>query len=154
AYLRPIIAPIGGPKYSCQSASTSAKTAKPADTGDDRPMVCVSGVELQRADRERREIVGQRRPVGTCGCRIIRPPDTTVDSADIQNVRVSRMRRYSLNSSNDFVIGGYVFDLPSPGRTRALGYPIPSDNRTDRSELAERKRLQGCRPTSSLSFFL
>jgi len=35
AYLRPIIAPIGGTKYSCQGASISAKTAKPTDTGAD-----------------------------------------------------------------------------------------------------------------------
>jgi hypothetical protein len=50
SYLRPIIAPIGGTKYSCQGTSKSAKTAKPTDTGDERLVVYVSGVELQCAD--------------------------------------------------------------------------------------------------------
>src|SRR5262249_8252939 len=116
AYLRPIITPIGGAKYSCQGASTSAKTAEPADAGNERPVVYVSGVELQCADRERREIIGQRRPVRTCHSRITRPPDTTVDSPDIEDVRVSRMRCHSVNRSDHIVIGGYVFDPPIPDR--------------------------------------
>src|SRR5262245_808721 len=126
AYLRPIIASISGTKYSCQGASISAKTAVPADTGNERPAGWVSGIELQRADRERREIISQWRPGRTCGCRITRPPDTTVDSPDIEDVRVSRMRRHSVNRSIHLVIGGYVIDLPIPGRTTALGSPRPS----------------------------
>src|SRR5262245_12530317 len=128
AYLRPIIASIGGAKYSCQGAYISAKTVeKPADAGDERPVGWVSGVELQCADRGRREIVCQWRPVRPCGFRIVRPPDTTVDSTDIEDVRVGRMRRHGVNRSDHLVIRGYVFDLPILYRTRALGSPRPSN---------------------------
>src|SRR5215813_1772603 len=142
SYLRPIIPSIGGTKYSCQGASTSAKTAKPTDTGDERPVGYVSGVEIQCADRERREIIDQWRPVRTSGRRIIRPPNTTVDSPGIKDVRVSRMRRSGLDRSNHLVIGDYVFGLPIPGRTRTLGSPLPSNNASNSRELAERRRLQ------------
>src|SRR5262245_23845220 len=131
AYLRPIIASIGGTKYSCQGASISAKTAEPTDTGNECPAGSVSGVEFQCADRERGEIIGQWRPGRTCGCRITRSPDTTVDSPDIEDVRVGRVRRHSVNRSNHLVIGGYVLGLPIPGRARALGSPRPSKNASD-----------------------
>src|SRR5215471_2228658 len=116
AYWGPSIATIGGAKYSCQRASTLAKTAEPADAGDERLMGCVSGIELQGADRERREIIGQRRPVGACGRRISGPPDTAVDSPDIENARIGRMRRKGLNRSDHLVVGGDVFDLPIQSR--------------------------------------
>src|SRR5262245_18850167 len=150
SYLRPIIASIGGTKYSCQWASISAKTAKPTDTGNERLVVYISGVELQCADRERREIIGQWLPVRTCGCRIIRPPDTTVDCPGIEDVRVSRMRRRGLDRSNHLIIWDYVFGLPIPGRTRALGCPLPSKNAGNSRELAERRRPQVC----GLTYFL
>src|SRR5688572_1084974 len=118
-YSRPIIASICGAKYSCQWTSNSPETAEPTNAGDERPVGCVSGIELQCADRERREIVGQWRPVRTCGHRITRPPDTTVDSTDIEDVRVIRMRRHSVNRSDHLVIGGYIFDLRIPDRTGA-----------------------------------
>src|SRR5262245_45481339 len=38
------------------------------------------------------------------------------------------MRRHSVNRSNHLVIGCYVFGLPIPGRTWALGRPRPSKN--------------------------
>src|SRR5262249_42133543 len=154
SYLRPIIASIGGTKYSCQGASISAKTAKPTDTGNECLVAYVSGVELQCADRERREIIGQWLPVRTCGCRITRPPDTTVDSAGIEDVRVSRMRRRGLDRSNHLVIWDYVFDLPIPCRTRALGSPLPSNNASNSRELAERRRLQVCGLTLFLKICL
>src|SRR5690349_11748187 len=118
-YLRPIIASIGGAQYSCQWASNSAKTAESTDTGNECPVGCVSRVELQRADRERREIIGQRRPGRPCVFRITRPPDPTVDSTDIEDVRVIRMRCYGVNRSNHIVIGRDIFDLPIASRTRA-----------------------------------
>src|SRR5262245_36620076 len=150
AYLRPTIATIGGAKYSCQGASISAKTAKPTDAGDERLVVYISGVELQCADRERREIIGQRLPVRTCGCRITRLPDTTIDCPGIEDVRVSRMRRRGLDRSNHLVIGDYVFGLPIPGRTRALSSPLPSKSASNRKDLEERRRLQVC----GLTYFL
>src|SRR5262245_52183958 len=101
----------------------------------------VSGIELQAADRERREIIGQWRPVRTCGRRISGPPDTTVDGPDIEDARIGRIRRQSFNRPDHLVIGDYVFDLPIPGRARALGDPLTSNSASNRSELAERRRL-------------
>src|SRR5262245_45904758 len=43
------------------------------------------------------------------------------------------MRRHSVNRSNHLVIGCYVFGLPIPGRTRALGSPQPSKNASNGS---------------------
>src|SRR5437667_84561 len=79
---------IGRAQHPNAFSSVSPETAHPAAPSEESLMGVVGWIEFERSDRERRQSIGQRRPVRAGGGGIGGAPNAAVYRADIKDVRI------------------------------------------------------------------
>jgi hypothetical protein len=123
----PARAAVGGAQQARAQAAEAAEARPQADAGHQRLVPRVGGVELERADGQRRLEVGELLPLDLARRGVGRLPDAAVDGADVERLGRRRMGGDDVDGAHRLVAGDDVLDLGRRDRRRALGLPFAAD---------------------------
>ena len=126
ANLAPGFAGVAAAQQAGAVAAGAPVAAVAANAGDDG--VAILGIEHHCADGKRTDVIRERAPSRAQRGGVVGAPDAAVGRADVEDVRVRRMRQHGVRGAHHLVVRCHAFDLAEEDGPGPLRCPTAAES--------------------------